>query len=63
MLQFNTAGLEFQTAEQCEQFQMMAFGISCATCEHSDRECPWERRDQATPAEPTVRRVKAATAA
>jgi hypothetical protein len=62
MLQFNAAGLEFKTAEQCEQFQMMAFGISCATCAHSDQECPWARRDQATP-EPTVRRVKAETAA
>jgi hypothetical protein len=52
MLQFNTAGLEFQTAEQCEQFQMMAFSISCATCERSDQQCPWERRDQLTTAEP-----------
>ena len=52
MLQFNTAGLEFETAEQCEQFQMMAFSISCATCERSDQQCPWERRDQLTTAEP-----------
>jgi hypothetical protein len=40
--------LEFRTREQCEQFQMMAFGISCATCERSDQECPWGRRDEPT---------------
>lgn len=34
-----------QTREQCEQFQMIQFGISCATCERSDDECPWHRQD------------------
>jgi len=37
--------LKFRTREQCEQFQMMRFGISCATCERSDEECPWNRDD------------------
>ena len=37
--------LNFQTKEQCENFQMMNFGISCATCERSDEECPWHRQD------------------
>ncbi len=37
--------LRFWTREQCEQFQMMYFGVSCATCERSDEECPWHRRD------------------
>jgi len=37
--------LNFRTREQCEQFQMMRFGISCATCERSDEECPWNRDD------------------
>jgi hypothetical protein len=47
MLKFRTR-LEFKTAEQCEQFQMMAFGVSCATCQRSDRECPWNRQDELT---------------
>ena len=38
--------LNFWTREQCEQFQMMHFGISCATCERSDEECPWHRQDE-----------------
>jgi hypothetical protein len=38
--------LEFRTREQCEQFQMAAFGI--ATCERSDQECPWGRQDEPT---------------
>jgi hypothetical protein len=37
--------LELWTREQCEQFQMMRFGISCATCERLDEECPWHRQD------------------
>jgi len=37
--------LEVSTREQCEQFQMSAFNVSCATCERSDRECPWGRKD------------------
>jgi len=37
--------LKFRTREQCEQFQIMHFGISCATCERSDEECPWNRDD------------------
>jgi hypothetical protein len=45
MLQFRTK-LEFKTVQQCEQFQMMAFGISCATCQRSDQECPWNRREE-----------------
>ena len=40
--------MEFRTEEQCEQFQMRAFGISCATCERSDQECPWGRRHEPT---------------
>ena len=36
------------TREQCEQFQMLYFGVSCATCERSDEECPWHRRDDHT---------------
>ena len=47
MLQFTTE-LELKTTQQCEQFQLMAFGISCATCECSDQECPWDRRDELT---------------
>jgi hypothetical protein len=34
--------------EQCEQYQMTAFDVSCATCERSDQECPWGRRDEPT---------------
>jgi hypothetical protein len=37
--------LKFRTREQCEQFQIMRFGISCATCERWDEECPWHRDD------------------
>ena len=37
--------LKFRTREQCEQFQVMHFGVSCATCERSDEECPWHRND------------------
>ena len=37
--------LNLYTREQCEQFQMLYFGVSCATCERSDEECPWHRRD------------------
>jgi hypothetical protein len=40
--------LQFLSREQCEQFQMMHFGISCATCECSDVECPWQRQDKPT---------------
>lgn len=40
--------LKFRTKEQCEQFQMAAFDISCATCERWDQECPWDRRDEPT---------------
>lgn len=47
MLTFR-ARLEFKSAEQCEQFQMMAFGVSCATCQRSDRECPWNRQEELT---------------
>ena len=38
--------LHFWTREQCEQFQIVHFGISCATCERSDEECPWHRKDE-----------------
>jgi hypothetical protein len=38
--------LRIWTREQCEQFQMMHFGVSCATCERSDAECPWHREDE-----------------
>jgi hypothetical protein len=38
--------LEVSTREQCEQFQMSAFNVSCATCGRPDRECPWNRRDE-----------------
>jgi hypothetical protein len=38
--------LQLWTREQCEEFQMMRFGISCATCERSDEECPWHRQDE-----------------
>jgi hypothetical protein len=37
--------LRFWTREQCEQFQMMYFGVSCSTCQRSDEECPWHRQD------------------
>ena len=37
--------LKVLTREQCEQFQMMHFGVSCSTCERSDDECPWHRQD------------------
>jgi hypothetical protein len=37
--------LKFRTREQCEQFQIMRFGVSCATCERSNEECPWNRDD------------------
>ena len=37
--------LKVLTREQCEQFQMTHFGVSCATCELSDEECPWHRQD------------------
>lgn len=40
--------LGFRTREQCEQFQMMHFGICCATCERWDVECPWRRQDELT---------------
>ena len=40
--------LKLLTREQCEQFQMMRFGISCATCERTDEECPWHRQDEPT---------------
>jgi hypothetical protein len=60
----DTARMSFQTAEQCETFQMMAFGISCTTCERSDEECPWGRRYETTTGEPdtSVVSVAAATA-
>jgi hypothetical protein len=38
--------LKFWTREQCEQFQMMHFGVSCATCGRSDEECSWHRQDE-----------------
>ncbi|MGA9393647.1 MAG: hypothetical protein WBV69_24660 [Candidatus Sulfotelmatobacter sp.] len=38
--------IEFEGPEDCEQFQMMAFSVSCATCERSDEECPWHRRGE-----------------
>jgi hypothetical protein len=40
--------VNFWTREQCEEFNMMRFGITCATCELSDDECPWHRRDTQT---------------
>lgn len=36
--------IEFEGPEECEQFQMMAFSVTCATCERSDEQCPWHRR-------------------
>jgi hypothetical protein len=55
--------LEFRTRGQCEQFHMRAFGISCATCERWDEECPWGRRDKPTiiakpPSSRVIRAVK-----
>lgn len=47
MLQYRNE-LEFKSLQECEQFQLLAFGISCATCGRSDRECPWERRPDST---------------
>jgi hypothetical protein len=47
--------LQFVTRQQCEQFQMMHFGISCATCERWDEECPWHRQDEPPMARPTHR--------
>jgi hypothetical protein len=38
----------FQSREQCEEFQMTRFGISCSTCERSDDECPWHRQHDQT---------------
>ena len=38
--------LELCSREQCEQLQMMRFGVSCATCERLDEECPWHRQDE-----------------
>jgi hypothetical protein len=40
--------LELRSREQCEQYQMAAFDVSCATCERWDQECPWDRRDEPT---------------
>jgi hypothetical protein len=62
MLQFNSTGLEFKTLEQCEQFHMIAFSTSCATCECSDQDCPWGRRHE-PPVGETSGRAKAAAAA
>jgi len=64
MLQFRTMS-ECKTQEQCEQFQMMAFGLSCATCGRSDRECPWHHGLQQAQMRPAivVRAKKAAAAA
>ena len=33
------------TREECEGFQMLAFGLCCATCGKTDAECPFGRRD------------------
>jgi hypothetical protein len=44
-MQFKTR-FQFQNAQQCEQFQMTAFGVSCATCQCSDQECPFNRRGE-----------------
>jgi hypothetical protein len=38
--------LKSWTRELCEQFQMMHFGVSCSTCQRSDEECPWHRKDE-----------------
>jgi hypothetical protein len=35
-----TPTLGFVSQAQCEQFQMRAFGITCATCDRTDRDCP-----------------------
>jgi hypothetical protein len=50
------------TREQCERFQMMHFGISCATCERWDEECPWHRQDddEMAPADQVAITFKAA---
>jgi hypothetical protein len=40
--------LNFWSREQCEQFQILHFGISCASCERSDEECPWHRQHDPT---------------
>ena len=52
--------LTFGSREQCEQFQMLHFGISCATCERSDQECPWHRQDDPTEGLPEDVRALAA---
>lgn len=50
--------LQFRSKEQCEQFQLSAFDISCATCERTDQECPWDRLDEpAMIARPVGRRT------
>jgi hypothetical protein len=33
------------TREECEGFQMLAFGLCCATCGKTDAECPFGRHD------------------
>jgi hypothetical protein len=58
-MQFRTR-FQFQNAQQCEQFQMTAFGVSCATCQCSDDECPFNRRDEASA---SAKPPKAVTAA
>ena len=47
--------LHFWTKEQCEQFQIAHFGISCATCERSDEDCPWHRHDEENNCCPSAR--------
>lgn len=56
-----SVGLKFHcaTREECEGFQMLAFGGCCETCELADTECPFGRRDSACAdsAYPTVEPV------
>ncbi len=33
------------TREECEGFQMLAFGLCCTTCEWAGEKCPFERND------------------
>jgi hypothetical protein len=35
--------VEFNSSKECEQFQLMVFGISCALCARTDQQCPWHR--------------------
>jgi hypothetical protein len=55
--------LKFWNREECEQFQMTHFGVSCATCERSDEECPWHRQDEVETALPAEEPITSLTSA